>query len=69
MEKKIGKHRHKTLFLFKNKQSPSFTYSMSGKKNTILIFSNNPVHKRANQVPFSLSNQGELFKHIFFNSQ
>lgn len=68
MEKKIGKHRHKTLFLFKNKQSP-FTYSMSGKKNTILIFSNNPVHKRANQVPFSLSNQGELFKHIFFNSQ
>lgn len=39
---------------------------MSGKKNTILIFSNNPIHKRANQVPFSLSKQGELFKHIFF---
>ena len=43
---------------------------MSGKKNTILIFSNIPVHKGANQVPFLLlSNHGELFEDIFFNPQ
>lgn len=40
---------------------------MSRKKNTILIFNNIPVHKGANQVPFSLLfNHEELFKDVFF---
>lgn len=44
-----------------------YILSMSRKKNTVLIFSNIPVHKGANRVPFSLlSNHGELFKDIFF---
>lgn len=43
---------------------------MSRKKNTVLIFSNIPVHKGANRVPFSLlSNHEELFKDIFFYLQ
>lgn len=43
---------------------------MSRKKNTVLIFGDIPVHKGANQVPFSLpSNHGELFEDIFFYLQ
>lgn len=46
-----------------------YTLSLSGEKNTILIFSDTPVHKGANQVPLSLlSSSGELFKDIFLAS-
>lgn len=45
-----------------------YILSMSRKKKTVLIVSNIPVHKGANQVPLSpLSNHGELFQDSFFS--